>query len=139
MRMRPTRSKPSISLADGEGEFVAGRRGSWKLLAYLIEQPRSASILVQSHRMNLAQESFPMRHDHFAAVDFDLDLLTSNFAEQTGDGHPPALWSSPRIAGLSLLESTILWRIFIPASHLVHPVLLSCHSRRKRSTNSVLP
>src|SRR5450759_2078446 len=110
MRMPTARSNSSISFADDEGDFIASRWRSWKLLAYLIEQPHSTSILVQSHRTNLAQSSFRMRHHHFAAVDLHRDLLTSNFAEQIGDGHPPALWSSPRIAGLPLLESTILWR-----------------------------
>jgi hypothetical protein len=74
-------SKPSIFLANEERDFIASRRRCRKLLAYLIEQPRSTSIFVQTHRIGLAQYRFQMRHCHSAPIDFDHDLLTRNFAE----------------------------------------------------------
>ena len=49
-----------------------------------MEQSRSARILVEGDRVDLAHEGFPTRHHHLASFDFDRHLLVCNFAEQLG-------------------------------------------------------
>jgi len=54
------------------------------LLSYLMQQSRSAGILVKSQSVDLAEKCFPARHYHLSTVEFDCDIFICDLAEQMG-------------------------------------------------------
>src|SRR5437588_1349159 len=112
-----------------------------------MEQSRSASILVEGHRVDLAHEGFPTRHHRLASFDFDRHLLVCNFAEQIGGRRLPhcSLWSSFRIAGPCFFELTGVWWLSIAGTHFrflnasFSLAICSGHLGPKRCAASVWP
>src|SRR5258705_7929687 len=140
-------SQLHIVVADNQDVPVAGCCVSGELPSYLMEQSRSARVLVQRQRVDLAQESFPTRHHHSSAIDVDRDWLSRNFAEEIGGRYWPRRlpWSSFSMAGLALFELAAHWGIPVPNAHLEYPNLAfssstrSRHLRPKRCAASVVP
>src|SRR6516225_2973704 len=136
-----------LAVAKDHDHLFAGRAVSGKLLSYLMEQSRSARILVQSQSVDLAQKCFPACHHHGATVDLDRDLLICNLAEQIGGRYQPRgpLWWSLWIAGPALLEPAAPRRFSVPSAHLGYlsaafsSSIRCCQLRPKRRAASVSP